>query len=141
MITLQKQKGQLFMIKTIGLRIPTLQERMTEFEKLVRLNGYRFLTREDLVEGAEFMCVDIERYFSHPPYAYRDPAVCSDRIKLDENPVRESRSEDKVEDYVFYHSILPKWDGQCFVTLKHFLATGYLDKYMANDHRYIVRRK
>lgn len=129
------------MIKTIGLINPTLQERMVEFEKVIRLNGYRFLTREDLVEGAEFLCVDVERYFSHPPYLYRDPAVCSDRIKLDENPVRKSESGDEVEDYVFYHTIQPAWDGQCFVSLKHFLATRYLDEHMANDHRFIVRRK
>jgi hypothetical protein len=129
------------MIKTIELEIPTLQQRMVDFEILIRLNGYRFLTREDLVEAAEFLCVDVERYFSQHPYVYRDPAVCSDRIKLDKNPVRESRSEDRVEDYVFYHSILPMWDGQCFVSLKHFLATGYLDEFMSNDHRYIAKRK
>jgi hypothetical protein len=129
------------MIKTIELEIPTLQQRMVDFEILIRLNGYRFLTRVDLVGGAEFMCVDVERYFSYPPYAYRDPSVSSDRIRLDENPVRKSESGDEVENYVFYHTIQPAWDGQCFVSLKHFLATGYLDENMANDHRYIVKRK
>ncbi|NDB58404.1 hypothetical protein EB001_08155 [bacterium] len=128
-------------MRIIEIKTPTLQQRMAEFEKLMRLNGYRFLTREDIVEGAEFLCVDVERYFSHPPYAYRDPTVCSDQIKLDEKPIRKSKLEDKVEDYVFYHTILPVWDGQCFVTLKHFLATGYLDEHMANDHRFIVKRK
>ncbi len=128
-------------MRIIEIKTPTLQQRMAEFEKLIRLNGYRFLAREDLVDGAEFMCVDVEKYFSYPPYAYRDPAVCSDQIRLDENPIRKSKLEDKVEDYVFYHSILPVWDGQCFVSLKHFLATGYLDEQMANDHRFIVKRK
>lgn len=128
-------------MRIIEIKTPTLQQRMAGFEKLIQLNGYRFLTREDLVEGAEFMCVDVGEYFSYPPYTQRDPAVCSEQIKLDENPVRESKLEDQVEDYVFYHTIKPAWDGQCFVSLKYFLATGYLDEHMANDHRYIVRRK
>jgi hypothetical protein len=110
---------------------------MVNFGRSIAFHGYRFLTREDLVEGAEIMMVEMESYFSYPQHAYRDPRACGTLIKLDRDPIRESNGED----FVFYHCTYPRWEGDCFVPLKQFLATGYSEDHHGNDHRYIILKR
>lgn len=75
---------------------------------------YRLVEESDLVAGAKIFMVDVlDSYQVDHPYWI---------IRLDDKPVRETEGGP----YVYYHCIIPKWDGQCFVPQKEFL--GHKDR-------------
>lgn len=124
------------MLLTRHLRI---EERMQEFDLLMRAHGYRPPVREDLVPGAELIMVDVEQYM-HPHNQSINPSIISTKIKLDDEPIKPSNL-DLAKEVVFYHCIMPAWEPQCFVSLDDFTAVGYRGGCYANDTRYVIKAR
>ncbi|MDP3646300.1 MAG: hypothetical protein Q8R25_04395 [bacterium] len=110
---------------------------MQRFEEWVRQFGYRAPTREDVVGGAEFMMVDVERFLgSHPEWGIC-PATCGcTLIRLDDEPIRPSDLNPAV---VYYHCVMPSWAKQCFISLDNFMASGHRVGCHVNDVRYVMK--
>jgi hypothetical protein len=122
----------------VGLqKTPTAQERMREFDQLMLSYGYRPPCKDDLVTGADLLMVEVETFMQLPSM---DPAItsCGTRIKLDDPPIRPSNI-DEGKKVVYYHCTMPPWDGQCFVPLDDFCATGYRSGAYSNDTRWVIK--
>ena len=85
--------------------------------------GYRLVTREDLVDGAEFVQVDTN--VQHDVTV--DPKYFGTTIKLDESAID--------GDAVYYHCIKPADDIQCFSGIRDFLDPD------ANDYVVLAPEK
>ena len=118
---------------------PSVQDRLAQFQIFMLSFGYRTPVREDLVAGREMYMVEVERYMQGRNHGI-DPAVLATKIKLDDEPIKPSNNDPKQE-VVFYHCMVPYWEGQCFVHLEDFLATHYRQGCYANDTRYIVKAR
>jgi hypothetical protein len=115
----------------------SVEERMKEFDLLMRAHGYRPPVKEDLVPGAEMLMVEVERYMEDQTIG---PQITGTKIKLDDEPVKPSNA-DPNKLVVFYHCMVPFWEGDCFVGLDDFTATGYRKGCYANDHRWVVKAR
>ena len=122
------------MIMVATTRLST-EERMKQFDILMRAFGYRPPTREDLVPGAELLMVEVERYMEDQSIG---PQITGTKIKLDDQPIKPSNAEPGKK-VVYYHCIMPAWEGQCFVGLDDFTAVGYRKGCYNNDTRYVVK--
>ena len=110
--------------------------RMQEFDLLMRAHGYRPPVREDLVPGAELLMVEVEQYMRDQSIG---PNITGTKIRLDDEPIKLSDS-DPAKEVVFYHCIMPAWDGQCFVHIDDFTSVGYRKGCYANDTRWVVKK-
>lgn len=102
------------------------EKRMQMFFEIVTQLGYRAPTRKDLVPNAEMLMVDV-----HPFMQDSGRMAGRTTIRLDAMPV--------LGNDVYYHCILPAWNGQCFVPAEEFLASGFRMGPCANDCRRLVR--
>jgi hypothetical protein len=117
----------------------TSESLMLKFDQAMRGFGYRPLVKEDLVPGAEFLMVEVAR-FMEPHNQTMDPKVTQTKIKLDDEPIKPSNAE-PTKEIVFYHCIMPSWDGQCFVSIDDFTASGHRAGCNTNDTRYVVKSR
>lgn len=115
------------------------EERMIQFDRLMLAHGYRPPVREDLVPGVELLMVEVEQ-FMEPHNQPMNPSITGTRIKLDDKPIAPSNFDSKRE-VVFYHCVTPGWDGQCFVPLLDFIASGYHKGMYANNTRFVVNTR
>ena len=76
--------------------------------------GYRYLNKDELVEGLQALMIDIDS-----EYQTRYPTAGT-IVTLDANPMAD---RDNIP-YVYYHCTRPKWEGQCFVPVSKF-TTGH----------------
>lgn len=110
--------------------------KMTEFDSWVLALGYRAPTPEDLVAGTEMIMVEVARYLEPHNIGVRFELTGGIQIKLDDEPVVESRFGRTV----YYHCTFPQWAGQCFVPMDQFLFSGYIKGiHGSNVTRYIMR--
>ncbi|OHA87827.1 MAG: hypothetical protein A3A96_00425 [Candidatus Zambryskibacteria bacterium RIFCSPLOWO2_01_FULL_39_39] len=117
----------------------SVEERMTQFNQLMRAHGYRPPTREDLIPGEEMLMVEVERFMESHNQGY-NPSIMGTKIKLDEEPIVIS-NQNPTKEHVMYHCIMPAWDGQCFVPIESFLAVGYHKGCYENDTRWAIRAR
>ena len=113
------------------------ERRMAEFDQLMRGHGYRPPVRADLVSGAELLMVEVER-FMEPYNQGFNPSIIGTKIRLDEEAIKPS-DRDPENEVVYYHCIMPAWDGQCFVHLDDFTAVGCRKGCYANDTRWVIK--
>ena len=116
----------------------SIEERMRKFDEWVKVFGYRPPTKTDLVAGAELLMVDVERYMERHNQGISIGIICNTRIKLDDEPIAPSKRDPNTE-IVFYHCMMPPWDGQCFVPIDDFCVSGYKSGCYANDTRYVIK--
>ena len=114
----------------------SVEERMTQFDQLMRAHGYRPPTREDLIPGEEMLMVEVERYME----SRYNPSVFGTKIKLDEEPIVIS-NQNPTKEHVMYHCTMPSWNGQCFVSIESFLAVGYHKGTYENDTRWVIKAR
>ena len=117
----------------------SLEKQMQKFCTLMLAFGYRAPVREDLVAGKELYMIEVER-FMQIHNQNMNPSLVATLIKLDENPIKPSKTELDGE-MVYYHCIMPAWKNQCFVSVDDFTATGYREGLYVNDTRYLVRSR
>lgn len=117
----------------------SIEERMRKFDEWVKILGYRTPTRDDLKPGVELLMIEVERYMAHNQ-GYSFEAVSSTRVKLDDDPIAPSKAYPGKE-VVYYHCIMPPWDGQCFVHVEVICASGYVEGCYTNDTRYVVKAR
>ena len=128
------------MIATLTRRPARLEEeeRMEEFATWVRAAGYRAPTRDDLVPGAALLMLNVEHCMTAARLGISFSAISKTEIILDDEPVAPSKA-DPSKEVVFYHCVMPPWDGQCFVPLEDFTTLGYRKGIYANDTRWVVK--
>ena len=82
--------------------------------------------------------VDVERYMQAYNQGMNISTICNTRIQLDDEPLAPSNA-DASKEIVFYHCVMPPWEGQCFVPIDDFCASGFQKGCYANDTRYVIR--
>ncbi len=115
-----------------------IEEHMQKFDQWVKAYGYRVPTRADLVPGAVLFMIDIEQYTNFRNQNISSDIIFTTKIKLDDEPIAPSNANPNKE-VVFYHCMMPPWDGQCFIPLDDFCASGYREGCYANDTRYVIK--
>ncbi len=116
---------------------PSIEETMTQFAQMMRAHGYRPPVKDDLVEGAELLMVEVEQYMRDTSIS---PKIFGTVITLDANPVRPSKT-DAEKEVVYYHCTMPAWDGQCYVDLEQFTSVAYRKGCYENDWRWIIKAR
>jgi hypothetical protein len=109
--------------------------------------GYRPATATDLMPGRELLMVEVERFFGSTRHAGWKPDLFPSvtRIKLADEPTKVTGHRQNDEPTVYFHCVMPPWDGDCFVGLNHITRDGYADfrdshDPYANDTRYFVKK-
>lgn len=114
---------------------PSIEETMSQFAQMMRAHGYRPPVKEDLIEGAQLLMVEVERYMRDQSI---DPKFTGTVITLDPDPIRPSNI-DPMKKIVYYHCTMPEWDKQCFVDLEEFMTASYRRGCYENDWRWVIK--
>jgi hypothetical protein len=117
-------------------RFLSIQEKMANFARCIAEFGYRAPILADLVDGAEFLMVDVGRYLES--YQGLDPKVFGTQIKLEAPSIAPS-NDGSGRQMVFYRCIMPAWKIECFTDIESFTASGYRRGCYENETRYLIK--
>ena len=123
------------LIYSRGMDLAAQEARMRLFEKSLRESGYRHPMKTDLVAGAKFIMVEVDRHLEEDAQWMRRQPIAGMLIKLDTEPVRSI----EVHMLVRYRCIMPNCRELYYATLEESLTFGLCRGLHDNKRRWAIK--